>query len=460
MSQSDRFSLSKRFAAAGGIVTLLAMAAIGLWVTGRIEKDVIDNTASATALYMDSFIAPLAQELDQADALSPGPIRAIQEMLDGSALGERIVAVKIWKPDGLVAYSDEASIIGQRFPVSSSLSAALKGRVMAEFNQLGEAENVLERGKGLPLLEIYSPLRQAYSGRILGALEFYENATELEKVLDRTRMQSWAIVALVALAIGALLFGIVHRGSRLIERQRAALQARIGEIATVSSQNRELRLRVERAARQVAESNEQTLRRISAELHDGPKQLIGLAALRLDAVGRAPDKARRAEELAVVSDALGSALREISNLCNDLAVPEIEALTVAEVVRRVTGAHCFRTGTEVALDLDGDSRPVPQAVRICIYRFVQEGLNNAWRHANGVGQKVSASFDGSHLTVSVANAAGDSVQPAVAGGGLGLAGLRERVESLGGHFDFGRTTDGGAVTTMTLDIDGTEENNA
>jgi len=69
-------SLSQRFAATGGLVMLAAMIVIGLWVTSRIERNVIDSAAASTALYMDSFIAPLTQELDVSDTLSIGPIRA------------------------------------------------------------------------------------------------------------------------------------------------------------------------------------------------------------------------------------------------------------------------------------------------------------------------------------------------------------------------------------------------
>ncbi len=451
-------SLSQRFAATGGLVMLAAMIVIGLWVTSRIERNVIDSTAASTALYMDSFIAPLTQELDVSDTLSIGPIRAIEEMLSGSALGERIVAIKIWKPGGLVAYSDEEEIVGRRFAPSPSLEAAFTGRVVAEFDDLDDEENDVERHMGVPLLEIYSPLRQAFSGRVIGVMEFYENASTLETALAKSRAQSWAIVGIVGLAIFGALFGLVHRGSVLIGQQRSALQARIAETQRISEQNRALRHRVERASRRVAELNESTLRRISAELHDGPKQLIGLAALRLDAIGRTDDPDARGKEIAIVADALSEALREIGNLCNDLSVPEIGAMPLADIVRRVASSHANRTGTAVALDLEDPAADVSQAVRICVYRFVQECLNNAFRHAGGVRQAVSLRHSEGEIRLSVTNAAGTptaSASVAAATGGLGLAGLRERVESLGGRFDFA-LADGHAAARMTIGTENRE----
>ena len=55
-------------------------------MTERLKAHVIENTAQATALLMDSFIAPLTQELAGSDTLSPGPVRALEEMLQSPAL--------------------------------------------------------------------------------------------------------------------------------------------------------------------------------------------------------------------------------------------------------------------------------------------------------------------------------------------------------------------------------------
>jgi len=448
----SRLTLSQRFAATGGIVMFLTMVTIGLWVTHTIRDNVIGNSAQATALYMDSFIAPLAQELAQSDTLSIGPSQAIEEMLTGGEMGRRIAAIKIWKVGGLVAYSDEAEIVGKRFEPSASLKAAFAGTVAAEFDDLSSDENSLERIKGVPLLEIYSPLRQAYSGEILGAMELYETATDLEAALTRTLLQTWALVAAVTLAVFAALFGIVHAASGLIDRQAAALRARISDTERISEQNRALRLRVERASRRVAEVNEHTLRRISAELHDGPKQLLGLASLRLGAVAARSTEADD-HDLRIVSDALGEAMQAISGLSSNLATPQVAGLSVDDIIRQAARTHTFRTETPVALDLDETPVDVPEAVRVCVHRFLQETLNNAFWHAGGAGQRIICRYDRGELVMTVANEPGEPAKSADAmPGGLGLLGLRDRVESLGGKFTFARMGDGGAEAQMRIDL--------
>lgn len=56
-------SLARQFAIAGGVVMLAATLLVGWFVAGRIEEVVVRNTANATALYMESFVAPLTQDL-------------------------------------------------------------------------------------------------------------------------------------------------------------------------------------------------------------------------------------------------------------------------------------------------------------------------------------------------------------------------------------------------------------
>lgn len=447
-----RLSLSAHFALAGGVVMLAAAAIIGSWVTAIISRNVVSSTAGATALFMDSFIGPPAQDLDHADTLSAGPIQAIEAVLEGSALGKRVVSVKLWKPGGLIAYAENAALVGQRFEPTPGLERAFAGSIVSELDDLESDESASERSTGLPLLEIYSPIRRALSGEIIAVAEFYEDATELQQTLQRARLYTWLIVVALTLMIGAALFGVVRRGSVLISQQQRALHARIAEAEYVSQQNRVLRLRVERAAGRVAELNEQYLRRISADLHDGPAQLIGLAALRLGGLAKSRTDEARAASMGVVKHALDEAMQEIRNISAGLSLPEIDNLSLTEIIENVARAHERYTETTVTLDLKPLPAMVSQGLRICVFRFVQEGLNNAFRHAAGARQHVGASIDRGMLWVSVVNGPARGAAPQDGRRGLGLGGLRERVESLGGVFVFSAPPGQDACMSMTISL--------
>lgn len=447
-------SLAAQFAIAGGCVMLLSMALVGRLVANRIEDGVVRNTALSSAQYIDSIIAPLSQDLADADSLSPGAKQAIAELFHGTSLGDRVVSFKLWKPDGLVAEASDPALTGKRFDMSDDLRKALGGEVSASFADLNDVEDRREQDLGLPLLEIYSPIREVWSGKVIGAAEFYEVATQLEADLASARQNSWIAVALIFSSIGALLYLIVLGGSRTIVRQRKALTERLDEVQALNDRNRLLRERVQGASARASAMNDQALRRIGADLHDGPAQLLGYAALRLDALR---DGGADGDEVERIERAVKDAMREIRTISRGLSLPDIEARSAVEIVQSVAEAHAARTGAQVAVTCDmPHDRTLSAAAKICIYRFVQEGLNNGWRYGGTGGQAVHLAHTAGRLRLAVRDT-GPGFGPAEPGtedgGGMGLAGLRDRVESLGGVFTARNRTDGpGAEIIMELEV--------
>lgn len=449
-----RLSLTVRFAVTGGVVMLIGMAAIGTWVAAQIQGGVTRNTATGTALYVDSFIAPLVQELADSDRLSPATTRAIDDLFGNTPLGRRVVSFKIWRRDGTIVHASLAEIRGKAFTPTDTLRAAWAGAVVAEFDDLGDAENVTEQARGLPLLEIYSPIRRAGTDETIAVAEFYENATALERDLYRARTYSWAVVGAVTLAMFAGLSGIVRRGSQMIEAQRRDLADRVVRLSELADQNERLRRRVQRAANRVTEVNEDYLRRISADLHDGPAQLLAFAALRLDSLAQAQDPDQRAAEVAAVRGVIADALRDVRNLCRGLVLPELEPLDLDQILHRAVEAHRRATDTAVTLVAPGPGPDIPAAWKICVYRFVQEGLSNATRHGAGRGQVVTCTRGAAGLRVCVSDTGPGLGADPGARGGLGLAGLRDRVESLGGQFSLTDAVPRGTELCMTLGQEG------
>ncbi|HSF94792.1 MAG TPA: sensor histidine kinase [Thermohalobaculum sp.] len=449
----SRFSLAQRFAIAGSFVMLAGSIALGSWVSNRITAGVVENTAIATALYMESFIAPLSQELARSDQLSTGPRQALIEIFTQTPLGERVISYKIWKKDGLIAFSSNPDLIGRQFEVSDHLAAAWRGEVVAEFEELDREENTAESALGLPLLEVYSPIRQNWSGEVIAVAEFYENGETLKKNIADAQRTTWLVVAAIVAAMAALLFGIVLGGSQTIIRQQGALRKRVEQLSEMAEQNRALRVRVQRASSRAAALNERYLRRIGADLHDGPAQLLAFASLRLDRLADGRDEAARLKETTAVRASLDKAMQDIRGICRGLTMPEIEEMSLTDVITRAVDAHESASGTEVALSIDGDlPENLDHSEKICVYRFVQEGLSNAYRHAGGAGQKVALTVQDDRIDLAVSDKGPglNGAHSSVAGSGLGLPGLRERVESLGGTFAAENAPEGGARIVMTL----------
>lgn len=448
----SKLSLARQFALAGGVVMLAAAVAGGFFVSNRIEAVVVRNTANATALYMESFIAPLMQDLATQDALSEQSRLEIGRLLAETALGQRVVSFKIWRPGGLLVDASNREVIGKTFPPTQNLQQAWAGEVRADFNDTGDEEDVAEHALGLPLLEIYTPIREVKTGKVIAVAEFYEIASQLKLDLIRARSLGWLTVGAAMLAIAGSLFVIVLRGSRTIDRQLAAL-------SELAARNLALRLRVQGAAARFSSVNDQVLRRIGADLHDGPAQLMGFAALRLDALQGRVTGDKALADLAAVQRAVKDSILEIRNISRGLSLPDIEQKSLEDILRGVAETHAARTGAAVAVQCNATAAEVPSAVKICCYRFVQEGLNNGWRHALGKGQEVRLSVQGDLLRLRVLDRGpGFAHLPVDFGSdesGLGLPGLTDRVESLGGHIEALNRQDGpGAELRMELDLKG------
>jgi signal transduction histidine kinase len=205
--------------------------------------------------------------------------------------------------------------------------------------------------------------------------------------------------------------------------------------------------------------------RIARELHDVVAHHVSLIAVQAEAAasllpGR-PDQARSAVD--IIGDTARQALTELRRLLGVLRGPSERAETapsasleeLGEVLDQVRGV-----GLPVDFQVVGEPGPLSPGVDLTAYRIVQEALTNTIRHARATQAAVTLRYEPGYITVSVTDcgrrpngppSARDRVigRPGslLAGSGLGLAGIAERVVSCGGNLSVGPTeADGFAVT--------------
>ena len=430
-----------QFMVVAGIVLVAGMLVIGFWVTSEIEDGVTDNAGAVTALYVEAIIAPVTQEIGETGLLSADARLELEHILRRGALRDEVSAFKLWGPDGRVMFSDNPDIVGRILDLSPGLTSALAGRVDAAYARRSHPDNDVESLGDEPLLEVYSPVRSAKTGEIIAVAEFYTTAEKLREHLFDARLKSWLVVGLVSLGIFSALYFVFERGSRTIARQSEALGEKVEQLPSLLEQNSGLARRVEQANPRLADLHERTLRRISAELHDGPTQLLAFAALRLDD----PESLQQEQ----VRQAVNEAMQEIRYICRGLALPELEGWSVATVARRIAAAHEARCGYKVSMNLAEDLPGLPLAAKTCIYRFLQETLNNGSKHAGGARQTVAIRTIVEGIEVEVHDD-GPGFEPDERGEGLGLLGLRERVAGLKGSFHVDTRKGSGTSVVMRL----------
>ncbi len=443
-------STSTKFAVIASLVIGLGMSILGFWVSSRIEAGVVHHTAGTLALYVESLIEPHRAELIRGSQLSAPAIAALDRTLKGGDAATRIIGAKIWSPEGRVLYSTYREQIGKTYPVTPELRRAFEGHIEAELDATDEAENEFERKLNKSLFEVYVPVRTPGGAKVEAVAEVYELADTLMSDIRAARLQSAVVFGLLGLAMFASLSGFVNRASRVITAQQDALEARVVQLSQLLEHNRDLQKRVVEASQMSVETGEQTLNRVSAELHDGPAQLISLALLRLDDVTSAStDDASRGR----VRTSLEEALREIRQISAGLALPELERATLVEALDLAIATHERRTGTVVETAYGEDlPRHLPAHVVTCIYRVVQESLANAYRHAGGAGQRVTVAWSAGFLALSISDRGPgfDMDGRRADTNKLGITGMRHRIEALGGELSVVSRPGEGTILTARL----------
>ena len=205
------------------------------------------------------------------------------------------------------------------------------------------------------------------------------------------------------------------------------------------------------AKRDIHAAHERHLCQIGSDLHDGPAQLLALALLNLEALVPADPEAT-----AVIQEVINHALREIRDISVGLVLPELDRRTASASIRLAVDTYERRTDMTVTLDdarLPADLN-LSKALKICLYRLVQEGLQNSFKHAHGAAQTVTVGLlpptENSQLTlvakvcdcrpvtcITTGNISDHHMWRRTDGtsSGLGLAGLKERIGALDGTFE-------------------------
>ncbi|WP_243375652.1 sensor histidine kinase [Microvirga solisilvae] len=424
-------SLINQFLCVAFGVMIVGMLAMGAWVSSQIEESVAELKSVSMALSVNSNIAPHLQELASGNVLSKQSILDLNRVMDRPDLRANVTSLRIWKRDGLIVYSSEPDLIGKKFPLNPYPRQAWAGAVKVQLNGLAYEEDASERAKGVPLLEVFVPIYDLETSHVIAVAEFHERADVIKTELTASKWQTWITTAVITLNMMGCLFIIVANAGKTIDRQRVALVERVAQLSALLHENRSLKGRIEKAAQKSTENNERFMRRMGYDLHDGVAQLVGLALLRL---GRVEGSEREQDNLQKIRSALSDALTDIRNICKGLLLPEVEKLSLDEALLLMIRQHELRTGTTVSRQIAYVPQEAPHFVKIALCRFVQECLNNTFKHADGVGQRVHASWDGARITIEVADDGpgihkGSGIAPTPS---LGLSGLRDRIESIGG----------------------------
>jgi len=257
----------------------------------------------------------------------------------------------------------------------------------------------------------------------------------------RTRLVSMGVGTLVvALFVAVMASRHVNRLQRQIERQRR-----------IEIENRE---DLERLSARLVDVQERERRSLARELHDAVGQALTAVKMDIGIALRSDVDARGRSALEEARDISEDALRSVRDMSQLLHPSALDDFGLPATLTTYLRNFAHRSGIRAQLAETLDARLAPE-IEVCVYRIVQEALSNVAKHSGATACTVSLNSGGRMLRLTIEDN-GRGIGPVAARAksarGLGLIGMRERAQALGGTFTIDDRDGGGTVVSVALPL--------
>jgi signal transduction histidine kinase len=239
------------------------------------------------------------------------------------------------------------------------------------------------------------------------------------------------------------------------ERQQqlqAAQQARLEAMEQIQAELTKRETMRRELLRHIVQAQEDERARIARELHDETAQVLSAFTLDLatlqNTIPRSPDAKRLIERLQTHSKQMSLGLY---HLVHDLRPAQLDNLGLAPALEHLVERDFSPKGMDVSLEVLGKKRRVDPIIETVLYRVAQEAVLNVARHARTKKAKIQLVYAPVQITLRVmdAGAGFDPDETFDPPRGWGLAGMRERVESVGGKLRI-QSTPGKGTTIQVM----------
>jgi signal transduction histidine kinase len=189
------------------------------------------------------------------------------------------------------------------------------------------------------------------------------------------------------------------------------------------------------ALRRAVQAQEVERRRLARELHDETGQALTSILLGLAAVERAESTEQAHAAAADLRTLVVETLQNVRRLAVELRPSALDDFGLEPALRRLGQSVSESGGVDVQVEARLGGQRLPGEVETALYRIVQEALTNVVKHAGARRVSIVVSRKPATVLVMVEDDGRGFDPSQVQSGGLGLLGMRERVELLDGSFE-------------------------
>jgi signal transduction histidine kinase len=237
----------------------------------------------------------------------------------------------------------------------------------------------------------------------------------------------------------------------LVEDQshHVAAQAVLRDVTLQREREESLRL----YAQQMTLAQERERQRIARELHDEAVQMLVSLCQGLDQLGSAHQRGSQAPTPDALREQAKQALASIRRFARNLRPTLLDDLGLIAAIHWLVSDMAQRLSIDARMETAGPSRRLPNDVEITLFRVVQEALRNTERHAHAAHVLVEVDYLDSGVTVSITDDGEGFTPPTplrslACQGHLGLLGMQERIQMIGGSLSVSSSLSEGARITV------------
>jgi signal transduction histidine kinase len=230
--------------------------------------------------------------------------------------------------------------------------------------------------------------------------------------------------------------------------------------ASLYEQTTRQRRTMERLLSKLVWAQEEERKKVSLEIHDGPAQTLYAALFRLQTyqalLGSDPEHA--AQELDGAVGSIRDTLQEIRRLIFDLRPMSLDEIGLVPALRQYAEKLSSRHAIRIEVKTRGPERRFAVSLETALYRIVQEALTNTWKHARATKASVTVTFDARRCNIQIADDGVGFDLASVGANGqgehLGIVGIRERAEMIGGSLRIASAPGAGTTVIVSVPVGG------
>ncbi|WP_313799716.1 sensor histidine kinase [Cytobacillus sp.] len=200
----------------------------------------------------------------------------------------------------------------------------------------------------------------------------------------------------------------------------------------------------------IIQSQEEEIKRIALELHEGVGQTLYSLYTGMQFIGNAVEQAEMKGYVSDMAELLEKTIQEIRLLAVELHPPTLTTLGLLPAIKSYLKLYTSTYGIEVKLETSGKEIPLMEKQRITLFRVCQEALANIARYADTVNAEMTFTWKLDHLSIIIKdNGKGFDIDKGWKQS-TGLAAMKERMHLIGGEWHLSSRLGKGTVVELYL----------